>query len=171
MANVNELLGNVNASIERMLKNNSAIEKDLALEKIRNLYNAVINFSATQKIETTPKPQPINISEPAKNISFEEKVVPIKISSNERSESLNEILIQNKKTELTDKLEHSPIDDLKFSGNADIFKNVVEQINSAGNFVEAEKIISNYKNEKWVENADAAASFMELVSRRFAKQS
>ena len=58
-----------------------------------------------------------------------------------------------------------------FSGNADIFKNVVEQINSAGNFVEAEKIISNYKNEKWVENADAAASFMELVSRRFAKQS
>ena len=100
MANVNELLGNVNASIERMLKNNSAIEKDLALEKIRNLYNAVINFSATQKIETTPKPQPINISEPAKNISFEEKVVPIKISSNERSESLNEILIQNKKTYL-----------------------------------------------------------------------
>ena len=186
MANVNELLGNVNASIERMLKNNSAIEKDLALEKIRNLYDAVSNFSATQKIETTPKPQPTIVSGPAKNISLEEKIVPIKISSNEKSESLNEILVQNKKTELADKLEHSPIADLKaaisfndrfsfvqnlFSGNAEVFKNAVEQINSANNFAEAEKIISTHKNEKWAENADAAASFMELIIRRFAMQS
>ena len=184
MANVNELLGNVNASIERMLKNNSSIEKDLALEKIRNLYDTVTNFPATQIIETTSNPQPINVSEPTKNISLEEKIVPIKISNNEKSESLNEMLIQNKKTELADKLEHSPIADLKaaisfndrfsfvqnlFSGNAEVFKNVVEQINSASNFTEAEKIIANHKNEKWAENADAAASFMELVSRRFAK--
>ena len=99
---------------------------------------------------------------------------------------MNEILIQNKKTELADKLEHSPITDLKsaisfndrfsfvqnlFLGDADVFKNVVEQINSANNFEESEKIIANHKNEKWTENADAAASFMDLVSRRFAKQS
>ena len=186
MANVNELLGNVNASIERMLKNNSSIEKDLALEKIRNLYDTVLNFSAAQKNEVAPNQQSTIVSEPTKNISLEEKIVPIKISSNEKSESLNEMLIQNKKTELADKLEHSPIADLKsaisfndrfsfvqnlFSGNAEVFKNVVEQINSANNFAEAEKIIAHHKNEKWAENADAAASFMELVSRRFAKLS
>ena len=186
MANVNELLGNVNASIERLLKNNSTIEKDLTLEKIRNLYDAVSNFSSIQKFETTPNSQSIKVSEPTKNIFVEEKIVPIKISNNEKSESLNEALFQNKKTELADKLEHSPIADLKsaisfndrfsfiqnlFSGNADIFKNVVEQINSANNFTEAEKIIANHKNEKWVENADTASSFMELVSRRFSKQS
>ncbi len=154
MANVNELLGNVNASIERMLKNNSSIEKDLALEKIRNLYDAVVNFNATQKNETAQKPQPTVVSEPTKNIFAEEKIIPMKISSHEKSESLNEVLVQNKKTELADKLEHSPIADLKaaisfndrfsfvqnlFSGNADVFKNVVEQINSVNNFVEAEK--------------------------------
>jgi hypothetical protein len=198
MANVNELLGNVNASIERMLKNNSTIEKDLALEKIRNLYDAVINFSATQKNEIAPKPQPTIVSMPSKIV--DEKIIEAQIPSplekgqgmrsefvgEIRSESLNEILVQSKKTELADKLEHSPITDLKaaisfndrfsfvqnlFSGNAEVFKNVVEQINSVHNFEEAEKIISNHRNEKWAENADAAASFMELVSRRFAKQS
>ena len=147
------------------------------------MYEAVQNIFSENKIIEAPKPQSMKATEPIQTIHPQIKVEETKTQVNGKSESLNEVLIQSKTTELVDKLEHLPITDLKsaisfndrfsfvqnlFSGNADVFKNVVEQINSANNFVEAEKIISNHKNEKWAENAEVAASFMELVSRRFA---
>ncbi|WP_026473691.1 hypothetical protein [Alkaliflexus imshenetskii] len=95
--------------------------------------------------------------------------------------SFNELLAQKKDSDNIPKF-HKPIEDLRkaigindrflyqrelFGGNADLFNQTIEQLNTMNNFDSAEGFLLG--NFNWDHNNQAVVAFKELVKRRFIK--
>jgi hypothetical protein len=168
----------------------SAIEKDIALEKTRKLYEAIL-ASSTHSIIEQPIAKPLEIkAEPVIEKPKQETVQPIvelvkttSIKNESNSESLNDVLNKNRKTELADKLEHTPIKDLKasigfndkfsfiqnlFAGDNVAYSNTIAQFNSFTNKSEAEQLLNELAiQHKWNEAEEITEHFKELINRKF----
>lgn len=95
--------------------------------------------------------------------------------------SFNELLAQKKETDNIPKF-HKPIEDLRkaigindrflyqrelFGGNADLFNQTIEQLNSMNNFDSAEGFLVG--NFNWDHHNHTVVAFKELIKRRFIK--
>jgi len=168
----------------------SAIEKDIALEKTRKLYEAIL-ASSTHSIIEQPIAKPVEIkAQPIIEKPKQETVQPIvesvkttSFKTETSSESLNDVLNKTRKTELADKLEHTPIKDLKasigfndkfsfiqnlFAGNDSAYNNAIAQFNSFTNKSEAEQLLNELAIlHKWANEPEIAEHFKELINRKF----
>jgi hypothetical protein len=175
----------------------SLIDKDIALQKTRKLYEEISALS-THKVVEHHIIKPIEIkSDPIIEIPKAEVkqvidtvINPITETAKTETakhelntESLNDILNKNRKTELADKLEHSPIKDLKatigfndkfsfiqnlFAGNDAAYKMAIDQLNSFTTKTEAEQLLHSLSNQhKWNDAEEVAEHFKELINRKF----
>jgi hypothetical protein len=175
----------------------SLIERDIALEKTKILYENISNLPTQKTVESqAAKPTEIKIepiiesekNEPKKQDSkathsATETIKTESLKHESSTESLNDILNKNRKTELADKLEHSPIKDLKsiigfndkfsfiqnlFAGNDSTYKNIIEQLNSFTQKTDAEKLLDELSiKNNWNENEEIAEQFKEIINRKF----
>ncbi|MFM2225693.1 MAG: hypothetical protein RJA07_1895 [Bacteroidota bacterium] len=207
MNSIQQLLTDIQTIIQA--QSLSLIDKDIALQKTRKLYEEISALSTHKIVEHQIEKDrlfqeiPQNIFHHTNSYPVgEDKVEVIKINDERGSnfpieetvktetakhelntESLNDILNKNRKTELADKLEHSPIKDLKatigfndkfsfiqnlFAGNDAAYKMAVDQLNSFTSKAEAEQLITELSNQnKWNENEEISEHFKELINRKF----
>jgi hypothetical protein len=129
-------LSNLLAEIELIISNKNnknwqLIDKDIALEKIRQLYQKISNINTLEVNNASniiaensiKQSEPIVINEPiienkiSNNIE-QKNINPPSVSTEKidiKTKSLNDILNQNRKNDLAEVLEHLPIKDLKAS--------------------------------------------------------
>jgi hypothetical protein len=159
----------------------------LSLEEVisdtvkEKLEKAQTNFLEDLAPETTQAEEPVAVEETKKEQPAQPIVQSIEKPTNAHSVN-DKFSGQNKKT-LADKLNKSPIKNLKehiginqkflfindlFKGENEAYNNAINQLNGFANYQEAEQYVSSIKQQmEWDEEHPSTIKFLDYVERRY----
>ena len=193
--NTKDLLEKISSTVELYYNRNiSLIEKDILLQNIRILYSEVNNWQIQEKetilevqddiTETkinsfnTEKKQVVQVVQPSIFPENEKKTLGEKLNTNRTS--INDILAQKKKQDISNFINQQPVSDIKlamgigdrflfirelFNGNSNLYEETINELNTHSSFEDAKTYLFN--SFSWNENNETVNTFLEIIKRKW----